>query len=96
MDIREFIGKGKENGLTASELSDLLHIPTRDIRREIERLRRSGELIVNEQDGKGYYYTEDAEELKRQLKRNTNRAMSILVQNKYLRRKIKEVEDAKQ
>ena len=32
MNIADFIGYGKESSITASELSDLLHIPTRKVR----------------------------------------------------------------
>lgn len=53
-------------------------------------------LIMNDQDGAGYYLSEDLSDLKRQYNRGRARALSILRQQKYLKRKIKELEQADQ
>lgn len=92
MNICDFIPRGRENAVTRSELVQRLNLPDRKIREMIEGARRDGALIINAQNGEGYFLSEDVGELKQQLRRNHNRAMSILVQQKHLRRKIKELE----
>lgn len=92
MNIINYIGVGRENAVTRESLCRTLMLPDRTIRRLIEEARREGALIVNDSTGAGYYITDDLGELKRQMRSNHNRAMSILVQQKHLRRKIKELE----
>ena len=94
--IVDYIGVGRENAVKRSELVAIMNLPDRKVRGLIEEARREGALIVNAQDGAGYYISEDLGELKRQLNTNHSRAMSILVQQKYLRRKIKELESKKE
>ena len=91
-NILNYIGVGRENAVDRFRLMELTGLPDRKVRSLIEDARREGALIVNAQDGAGYYISEDLGELKRQLNTNHSRAMSILVQQKYLRRKIKELE----
>lgn len=93
MNIADYIGYGKESSITASELSDLLHIPTRKVRKMIEECRRSGIIIINDQDGKGYYKSDKKEDIERQMRQNHSRAMAILVQQKHLRRKLREYDE---
>lgn len=94
MNIMNYIGKGRENAVTRAQLVAQLHLPDRKVRNMIEEARRRGEIIINRQDGAGYYTSEALPDLQRQYNANQNRAMSILVQQKYLRRKIKELEEA--
>lgn len=92
MNICEFIPTGKENAIRRADLVARLNLPDRKIREMIEQARKDGALILNAQDGAGYYISEDVGELKRQLHSNHSRAMSVLRQNTHLRRKIKELE----
>lgn len=64
----------------------------RDLRRAIERARQEGMIICNAQDGNGYFLPNSYEDLDRQERRNTNRALSILRQNKYIRKRKKEMQ----
>ena len=96
MNICDFIGTGRENAVTRSELVALLNLPDRTIRRMIQEARDRGEIIINAQDGAGYYMSNDLGEMKRQLALNRSRAMSVLRQQKYLRRKIREAENGNQ
>lgn len=91
MNICDFIPRGRENAIRRADLVSRVNLPDRTVRQMIEEARRRGELIMNAQDGAGYYISEDLGELKRQYRRNRSRAMSVLVQQKYLRRKIKEL-----
>ncbi len=93
MDIMTYIGVGKEAAITRRELVRLTHLPDRMVREQIEAARRNGELIVNAGDGAGYYISDDLNELTRQYRMNESRAMSILVQQKFLRRRIKELKE---
>ena len=92
MNICDFIPTGKENAIRRDTLVNMLNLPDRTVRRMIQEARDRGEIILNSQDGAGYYMSHDLGELKRQVKRNNSRAMSVLRQNTHLRRKIKELE----
>ena len=96
MNITDFIGTGKENAVTRGELVAILNLPDRAVRRLIQEARERGEIIINAQDGTGYYRSDDVGELKRQYATNHNRAMSVLRQQTYLRRKIIEAEQKDQ
>lgn len=93
MNIMTYIPYGRENAISRSDLVRVLMLPDRTVRKMIQEARCRGELILNDQTGAGYYTSDDLGELKRQYKRNQNRAMSVLVQQKYLRRRIKELEE---
>lgn len=95
-DITIFIGVGRENAVTRGELMALLNLPDRTIRRLIQEARDRGEIIINAQDGAGYYMSDDVGEMKRQLALNKSRALSVLRQQKYLLRKIAEAENKEQ
>lgn len=88
MNVTDFIGIGKENAVTRGELVAILNLPDRQIRKLIQEARDRGEIIINAQDGAGYYKSDDEGELKRQYLTNQNRAMSILRQQKHIRKKL--------
>lgn len=88
MDIRDFIPYDK--GVTRAELCRLTGMGDRQVREAIARARQEGEIIINIQDGDGYRRTEDLDEMARQYKQDTARAMAILVRRKALRRRLKE------
>ena len=92
MKILDYIGTGKENAVTREQLEMRMGLPDRTIRNMIETARREGVVIVNKGDGEGYYISDDLNDIRQQYKMNNSRAMSILVQQKYLRRRIKELE----
>ena len=96
MSITDFIGIGRENAVTRGELVAILNLPDRAVRRLIQEARERGEIIINTQDGTGYYRSEDLGDLKRQYTANHRRAMSVLRQQTYLRRKIAEAEQQEQ
>ena len=96
MNITDFIGTGKENAVTRCQLVGILNLPDRTIRRLIQEARERGEIIINAQDGAGYYISNDIGEMKRQLASNRSRALSVLRQQKYLRQKIREAEQKDQ
>ena len=58
-------------------------------REEIEQARRKGAIIINAQDGAGYYQSEDIKDIAKQYRQNERRALSILAQQKHLRKRLK-------
>lgn len=86
-----YIPMGKENAIGRQELAHILRLPDRTVRRMIQEARDRGELILNAQDGAGYYTSDDEGELKRQYKTNRNRALSILRQQRHIRRRLREI-----
>ena len=90
MDIIDYIPHGKDNAITRAELCSITNLQDRPVRELIETARRNGTIILNDQDGKGYYISDNLSDIKRQYHQNNSRAMSILVQQKFLRRKLKE------
>jgi hypothetical protein len=93
MNILDYIPRGRENAVTRRDLTLQLNLPDRTIRNMIEEARREGALIINDGSGVGYYVSDNLQDLHRQYRMNNNRAMSVLVQQKHLRRRIKELEE---
>lgn len=90
--IVEVIGVGKENAVTRANLAAKLGMPDRAVRKMIAEARDQGAVILNAQDGKGYYLSEDPVDIRRQYNTNRARAMSILRQQKHLSQKLEEIE----
>lgn len=96
MNILKYLGEGKENAVTREQLVARTGMSDRKVRQLIEDARQAGAIIINAQDGRGYYIGSDPAELKRQLATNRRRALSILAQQKHLKRKIRELEGSDQ
>lgn len=90
LKIMDYIAKGRENAIKRDELVRLLNLPDRIVRKMIQEARDRGEIILNAQDGAGYYTSDDLGELERQYNTNQRRALSILRQQKYLRSRMRE------
>ena len=87
--IIDYIPEGKENAITRDRLCTVTGLPDRKVREEIEQARRRGAIIINAQDGAGYYRSDDIRDIARQYKTNERRALSILAQQKHLRKRLK-------
>ncbi len=74
------INHGHDNAITANELSVIYDKNKRDVRRSIEKLRNNGVVIINNQDGQGYYQPtdEDIIRVKQHYLQEKSRADSIL------------------
>lgn len=55
IEILSYIPFGHENAVKRGELVRQTGIPDREVRRLIERAQFNGEIIINLQDGKGYF-----------------------------------------
>lgn len=84
--IVSLIPVGKVNAIPRTRLARLLGTNDRSARALVQKARECGHIIINAQDGRGYYRTEDLDEIERQYKQDTARAMSILSRRKTLRR----------
>lgn len=90
MNIMDYIPVGKENAVGRETLRVRLNLPDRAVRRLIQEARDRGEVILNDQDGLGYYTSRDLGQLERQYNTNRKRALSILRQQRGLRLRIRE------
>ena len=90
MDVLFNIPEGKENAVSRAALCAASGYSDRLIRRIIAQLREEGYMILNRQDGKGYYISDDPDEIERQYRQDTARAMSILKRRKNMRKFLKE------
>ena len=76
MEIIELLKEGKENAVTRETLCAMTGMNDRTIRNEIERLRREY-VILNDQDGKGYYLSKNEKEVRRYVRQEEARAKAI-------------------
>lgn len=90
MDVLYLIPKGKENAVSRAALCAAAGYSDRLTRRIIAQLRDEGYIIINDQNGKGYYLSDDLDEIEKQYKQDTARAMAILKRRKYMRKMLKE------
>ena len=81
---------GHSNAISRKELALSMDMSDRAVRELIEKARGEGCLIMNKQDGMGYYLANDLEELINQYEQDTRRALSILFRRKTIRKKLKE------
>ena len=83
-------GRGLERRrITRQELAKKFGVSDRVIRKAIEEARNDGCFIINEQDGSGYYRTQNLDILERQYKQDTARAMAILKRRKAIRQHLR-------
>lgn len=76
--IASLLSHGQENAVPLRHLKAMVNLPGREVRRQIERERRSGALICsNNKDG--YYIASDAAEAKRFALSMKHRAQQILL-----------------
>ena len=87
--ILSHIPKKKETAISRAELAASAGYCDRFVRRIIARLREKGYMIVNRQDGSGYYISDDIDEIERQYWQDRKRALSILKRQKELRKILK-------
>lgn len=91
-DLMDVLQRGREHAVTRERLAYELCTHDRAVRRMIQAARDDGALILNAGDGRGYYLADadDLDELERQYRQDTARAMSILKRRKEMRRILKE------
>jgi hypothetical protein len=93
MNIVDLIPTGKANAITRAQLCALTGLRDRAVRKLIEIARIEGAIILNAQDGAGYYISDNPIDIRRQIAQNNSRAMAILKQQKCLRNRLAEIEN---
>lgn len=88
--ISRTIPFGRENAITRAELAMRLQVPDRMARQYVGIARLHGVIIINDQDGEGYFQSDNVQDIMRQYKQETNRAMTILSRRKAIRQRLKE------
>lgn len=89
-DVAKLIPFGKEKAVTREYLSEALGLGDRAIRRAISKARADGVIIINEQNGNGYYRSDDIDDIEKAYRQEKRRALSTMVGLKRMRRILKE------
>jgi len=76
---------GKKNAIKREDLAAMLGVTDRKMRKMLERAKRDGLAICNDQDNDGYYIADTPEEYDREYQRIYSRAMCMMVQLKHYR-----------
>lgn len=76
MTVKDLLHEGKENAITRKELSDYTGLHERTVRRHIKKLRKDM-VILNDQDGCGYYISADSRQIKRFVRQEESRRNEI-------------------
>ena len=77
MAVLNAIGYGKQKAVTRRQLAEKTGLEDRAVRKAIQTLRRTY-IILNDQDGKGYYRSYDPQQIRRAYRTERARAISIL------------------
>lgn len=83
--LARLIPFGRENAISRKGLAAALHMSDRKARAAVEDARLDGLIIINSQNGQGYFQTTDLDEMRRQYNQDTARALSIFRRRKPLR-----------
>lgn len=80
---------GRRNAISRTALAKKLGMSDRQMRKAIEDARSEGLIILCECNGRGYYQSDDLNEIHIQYIQDTNRAMAILKRRKPMRELLK-------
>ena len=100
--LLDLIPKGKKNAVKRSKLRILCKMDDGAMRSEISKIRKSNRadhVIINDQDGVGYYrpiFPDDYEKVKRFIQQEESRAKSIRDSLKSARAFLRKVEQQNQ
>ena len=87
--LASLIPYGRRNAISREALAAKLCLGDRHMRKVIEEARNEGLIILCECNGRGYYQSNDLNEIHHQYIQDTNRAMAILKRRKPMRRLLK-------
>jgi biotin operon repressor len=82
--VLDAIPYGKDRAVTREYLAAKTGLPDRQVRKAIEEIRRS-HIILNDQDGKGYYRSYDLDDIERFYRQERARALAVLYRMKPMR-----------
>lgn len=81
--LGELIPHGRRHAISRERLAAALHLSDREMRKLVAEAKKQGLMICN--DGGGYYQSDELNDIHRQYRRETARAMSILKARKPMR-----------
>lgn len=81
---------GRRNAISREALAKKLGISDRQMRKAVEDARNEGLIILCECNGRGYYQSNDLNEIHCQYIQDTNRAMAILKRRKPMRQLLRQ------
>jgi DNA gyrase/topoisomerase IV subunit A len=94
---REHIPIGRENAITRDQLSRLTGLNDRKLRKEIARLRCDDDetniVIVSTSDGRGYYRTDNIDEIEHFIREMVHRISSIVAAIKVAKLAVRRLRD---
>lgn len=76
-ELISVLGEGREKAKTRRQLCLALDMPDRAVRKLITEAREAGYIIINNQDGNGYYLASDTADMLRFVRQEDARARSI-------------------
>ena len=82
--VLDAIPFGKDRAVTREYLTAKTGLPDRQVRKAIEEIRRS-HIILNDQDGKGYYRSWDMDDIERFYRQERARALAVLYRMRPMR-----------
>lgn len=80
---------GRSSAISREALAEKLGVNDRQMRKAVEDARNEGLIILCECNGRGYYQSNDLNEIQCQYIQDTNRAMAILKRRKPMRQLLK-------
>lgn len=86
--VLDSIPFGKDQAITRDALAAKVGLSDRVLRKAIEEIRRT-HIILNDQDGKGYYRSYDLNEIYRAYRQERSRALAIMYRMKHMRTLLK-------
>ena len=82
--VLDAIPYGKDRAVTREDLEARTGLPDRQVRKAIEEIRRN-HIVLNDQDGKGYYRSYDLDDIERFYRQERARALAVLYRMKPMR-----------
>ena len=82
--VLDAIPFGKDRAVTREYLTAKTGLPDRQVRKAIEEIRRS-HIVLNDQDGKGYYRSYDLDDIERFYRQERARALAVLYRMRPMR-----------
>ena len=81
-DISEYVPYGAENAISRHDLLNVVRsvfgeVSDREMRRMLEYSRQNGNIIINFQNGKGYFRPDSKEEIEKYIRQEEARAKTI-------------------
>ena len=87
--LEDILLRGRNNARSREWLCSMTGLSDRRLRAEIEELRNKGVFVITDEDGKGYYISDDVEDVRRQYARDMARIKAISKRTKHLREFLK-------